>query len=224
MTFDADLDAQLVVLAKAPVPGKVKTRLCPPYSLDEAARLAAAAMQDTLDAVAGCPVVRRVLVLDGDPGPWLPAGFDVIAQRGDGLAERIENALADTWSSHAAPLLLVGMDTPQVESSLLSAALDRLLAPGVDAVLGPARDGGFWALGVRRPAPDLVSGVPMSTGHTGSDQLTRLEAAGLQVQLLATLRDVDTAEDALAVAAEAPRTRFAATLDELEQQSQEGVA
>lgn len=224
MTIDPELDAQLVVLAKSPVPGKVKTRLCPPYSAEEAALLASAALSDTLAAVAGCPAGRRVLVLDGDPGPWLPAGFDVIAQRGDGLDERIENALADTWSGHAAPLLLVGMDTPQLSPSHLAGAIDRLLSAGVDAVLGPARDGGFWALGVRRPTRDLVTGVPMSTDHTGTDQLARLEAVGLQVRLLTTLRDVDTAEDARAVAAEAPSSRFAATLDQLELQSQEGVA
>src|SRR4051794_33949116 len=80
----------LIVIAKAPVAGRVKTRLCPPCTPDQAAGLARAALQDTLDAADRSTLAgRRVVVLDGDPGRWLPAGFEVIAQRGDGLAERL---------------------------------------------------------------------------------------------------------------------------------------
>src|SRR5205807_5507305 len=85
----------IIVLAKAPVPGRVKTRLCPPCDPAQAARLAEAALVDTLRAVAAPRWDRRVLVLDGTPGPWLPGRFEVLPQRGDGLDERLAHAFTD---------------------------------------------------------------------------------------------------------------------------------
>jgi rSAM/selenodomain-associated transferase 1 len=188
--------AALVVLAKAPVPGRVKTRLCPPCTPGEAAELAAAALADTLSAVAATPrVARRVLVLDGAPGPWIPPAFDVLAQRGRGLDERLAAAFADVGS----PALLVGMDTPQVTPALLRDGLDALSRH--DAVLGHAPDGGYWAIGLRRASDALFHGVPMSVRTTGAEQLRRLREHGLRVGLLPPLRDVDTIADARAVAA-----------------------
>jgi uncharacterized protein len=196
----------LLVIAKEPVAGRVKSRLVPPYSHQQAATLAAAALADTLHAVLATPARRRVLVLDGVPGPWLPAGFEIIQQVGGGLDER----LAAAFAAVSGPALIVGMDTPQVTPQLLAPSWD-----GVDAWLGPAVDGGFWALGLREPDPRHVRGVPMSTPWTGAAQRGRLEAAGLRVADLPLLRDVDTAADAAAVAAVAPHTRFAAALRNL---------
>ncbi|WP_432119396.1 TIGR04282 family arsenosugar biosynthesis glycosyltransferase [Streptomyces sp. bgisy032] len=193
----------LVVIAKEPRPGRVKTRLTPPFTPAQAAGLAEAALADTLRAVAATPAARRVLVLDGAPGPWLPPGFDVVPQCAGGLDER----LADAFARCAGPALLVGMDTPQVTPGLLGVDLD-----GCDAWFGPAEDGGFWALGLARPDPALLRGVPMSTPRTGAVQRERLVAAGLRVRDLPRLRDVDTAADARAVAALAPRSAFAARL------------
>jgi rSAM/selenodomain-associated transferase 1 len=190
------MSAALIVIAKAPVAGRVKTRLCPPCSPAEAALLAEAALADTLAAVAATDARRRVCVLDGEPGPWLPAGFEVLPQRGDGLAERLAAAFDDV----AEPALLVGMDTPQLTPALLADGLSALAASGVDAVLGPAPDGGYWAIGLRRPDPRLFAGVPMSVPHTGAAQHARLVEAQLQVAILPELRDVDTIDDARAVA------------------------
>ncbi len=203
---------QLLVLAKAPVPGRVKTRLCPPYTAAQASRLAAAALDDTLDAVLATDVARRVLVLAGALD-GVPAGLDVQPQRGEGLAERIAAAFDDAWAALPVPLLLVGMDTPQLTAAELGAAAGALLEPAVDAVLGAAADGGWWALGLRRPDPGLLLGVPMSTAHTGRVQLARLVGAGLRVHELPELVDVDTAADARRVAAAAPGSRFAALVD-----------
>ncbi|RVU22339.1 DUF2064 domain-containing protein [Streptomyces antnestii] len=196
----------LLVIAKSPVPGQVKTRLTPPFTPGEAARLAEAALVDTLRAVLAAPARRRVLVLDGAPGAWLPDGIEVVAQCGGGLDER----LAAAFAGCAGPAVLIGMDTPQVTPALLAPALGADAWRDCDAWFGPADDGGFWALGLAEPDPGLLRGVPMSTAHTGAVQRARLTAAGLRVRDLAALRDVDTADDAALVAAAAPDGRFAA--------------
>ncbi|TJZ49550.1 DUF2064 domain-containing protein [Streptomyces piniterrae] len=201
----------VLVIAKEPVPGRVKTRLTPPYSPHQAAQLAEAALHDTLQAVSAMPARRRVVVLDGRPGNWLPAGFDVRPQCPGGLDER----LAAAFAGSAGPTLLIGMDTPQVTPRILAPALEPDAWRNCDAWFGPAEDGGFWALGLAAPDPRLLRGVPMSTGRTGAAQRARLTAAGLRVRELPPLRDVDTADDARRVAAAAPGGRFAATLARL---------
>jgi len=194
----------LIVIAKAPVAGRVKTRLCPPCTPVQAAQLAAAALQDTLDAATRATRAGRfVIALDGRPGEWLPDGFEVIAQRGDGLAERLAAAFADVGE----PAFLVGMDTPQLTPELLDAGLDAV-ADG-DCAFGAALDGGYWGIGLHTPDPAVFAGVPMSTVRTGAAQRARMGLLGLHPRILAPLTDVDTFEDALAVAAEAPGTRFA---------------
>ncbi|MDT7846366.1 TIGR04282 family arsenosugar biosynthesis glycosyltransferase [Streptomyces justiciae] len=193
----------LLVIAKEPVPGRVKTRLTPPFTPEEAAALAEASLADTLHTVAATPADRRVLVLAGEPGPWLPPGFEVVRQCAGGLDERLAHAFAQCTG----PALLIGMDTPQVTPELLTVDF-----ADCDAYFGPAEDGGFWALGLSHPDPELLRGVPMSTPTTGAVQRGRLMAAGLRVRDLPQLRDVDTAGDAEAVAKLAPDGRFATRL------------
>lgn len=204
--------SRLIVLAKRPVAGRVKTRLCPPLTPTGAARLAEAALATTLDAVAAVTADTHVIALEGDPDGWRREGFVVVAQRGAGHDLRIANAFADA----GAPSFLIGMDSPQVTVALLTEALRRLEAPGADAVLGLAEDGGWWGLGLRRADPRVLVGVPMSRPDTGRRQLARLAELGLRTELLATLRDVDTIDDARAVAALIPGTDFARTLALLE--------
>lgn len=249
-------DAGLLVLAKAPVAGQAKTRLCPPATPVEAARIAAAALLDTLDAVRAVPgavdlvawtgrlaqAERRTelrIALAGRPHETAgspmrdplarptsdPAGHPLardalarprwFAQRGDRLGDRIAAAHADAADRlPGRPVLQIGMDTPQLRPGDLAEALAPLRAPdGPDAVLGPASDGGWWALGLRDPrAAALVADVPTSRPDTGGRTLHALRAAGLRVHLLPEHRDVDTAEDALAVASAittaAPGARF----------------
>ncbi|MBD0741602.1 glycosyltransferase [Streptomyces sp. CBMA152] len=193
----------MLVIAKAPVPGRVKTRLTPPYSPEEAARLAEAALADTLDVVLAAPARRRILVLDGAPGPWLPPGIEVVPQCAGGLDER----LAAAFGLDPGPALLIGMDTPQVTPALLAPALSGW--PPGEAWFGPAADGGFWSLGLTAPDPALLRGVPMSVPETGAVQRRRLLDAGLTVRELPPLRDVDTADDVREVTAQAPHGRFA---------------
>ncbi len=193
----------VLVMAKSPFPGRVKTRLCPPCTPVEAAALAEAALADTLESVAASGAGRRVLALDGAPGPWLPEGFEVVAQCGGSLASR----LAHAWSAVGGPGIQIGMDTPQVTAYDLDDALDSLdTAP---AALGHAADGGWWAIGLRRPQPGAFRGVPMSTARTGRAQEARLRALGLDVALLPTLVDLDTAADLPAVVASGAAARTA---------------
>jgi uncharacterized protein len=198
--------AKLIVIAKAPRPGRCKTRLAPPLTLAEAARVARAALSDTLEAALAAPAAEHVLALDGHREAWMPRGFQTIAQRGHGLDERLAAAFADAGG----PALLIGMDTPQVTPALLTRALLEL--DRSDAVLGPALDGGFWAIGLRHSRPELMRGVPMSQADTFACQLARLRSAGLTVRMLPPLRDVDFIADARAVARLAPRSRFACEL------------
>jgi len=198
------------VIAKAPVPGRVKTRLTPPCTPDQAAALARAALQDTFAAATRAKLAgRRVIVLDGEPGPWLPSGFEVIPQRGDGLAERLAAAFDDVGE----PAFLVGMDTPQITPELLDAGLATLASFG--SAFGPAVDGGYWGIGLSTPDAGVFDGVPMSTAHTGAAQRARMAERDLEPGILPPLRDVDTFDVALEVAAEAPHTHFAAALAEV---------
>lgn len=212
--------SSLIVIAKEPVAGRVKTRLCPPFTATQAASLARASLLDTLDAARRAPVDHRVLVLDGAAGDWLPQalrdGLVIVPQVPGTLDVRLAAAFATVARIDQGPALLIGMDTPQATAELLSKGLTPLTTGKADAVFGPAADGGFWSLGLREPehrrVRGLLVGVPMSRADTGRIQHERLVAAGLRISVLPTLRDIDEAADAWDVAAQIPRSRFARAL------------
>ncbi|MDQ2722323.1 MAG: DUF2064 domain-containing protein [Actinomycetota bacterium] len=211
----------LLVVAKAPVAGHAKTRLTTLLSPEAAADLAAAALLDTLAAVADTPAACRVVAFTGelaqaqrrDELQQALEDFVVVAQRGTDFAARLVAAHTDAAAAAGATtgVLQIGMDTPQVSPALLNAAAAQLST--VDALLGPALDGGWWCLGVRRPElANALAGVPMSCADTGERTLAALRRAGASVQLLPELRDVDTPEDIVAVARAAAGTRFSAAV------------
>ena len=197
-------EPHVLVMAKSPVPGRVKTRLCPPCTFEEAAALAEAALADTLEAVAACAAGRRIVALDGAPGPWLPAGFKVVPQASGGLDRR----LASAWAAAGGPGVQIGMDTPQVTPALLDGALSALDSAG--AALGHAVDGGWWAIALRRPDARVFVDVPMSTSRTGAVQEARMRELGLDVAKLPTLVDLDRVEDLPAVTSGGSAIRTAA--------------
>jgi uncharacterized protein len=205
--------ASVLVVAKAPEAGKVKTRLGADIGMAEAAEVAAASLLDTLAACSGLGAERH-LSLAGDLRRAVrahelataTAGWTVHPQAGADFGAR----LADAHARVPGPVVQVGMDTPHLTAALLEDALAGLSS--YDAVLGPAEDGGWWALALRDPAAAAaLAEVEMSTPTTGTDTRTALERAGLSVGETATLRDVDTVADADGVAALAPGSRFAAT-------------
>ena len=197
----------LIIIAKETIPGRVKTRLHPPLSLEQAAELAAAAIQDTFAAVADLPATRRILAFDGNLFPPRSEPYEIVPQVSGDLDARL-GAIFDECEG---PTVLIGMDTPQVSASDLAPVFD-VWPEGVDAWFGPASDGGFWALALREPGGDLIRGVPMSRDDTGALQLRRLHQAGLRVGFLPELTDVDTIANAREVADLAPGSSFAATL------------
>jgi uncharacterized protein len=197
----------LVVIAKECIPGKVKTRLHPPLTLEQAAALAAASLADTFEAVAALPATRRVLAFDGNLLPPDSEHYDVMTQS----AGELDVRLAAIFDQCSGPTVLIGMDTPQLTKGMLAPAFDAWPV-GIDAWFGAANDGGFWALGLSEPDGSLIRGVPMSRDDTGEIQLRRLAAAGLSVRHFEALVDVDTISDARIVAQAAPTTRFARAL------------
>ncbi len=190
----------ITIIAKAPVSGLVKTRLCPPCSSEQAARIAAAALSDTFGIVASVAAAtgaRTVLLLDGTPQPWMPADFEIVHQRGDGLGDRLCNGFTDLG-----PGVIVGMETPAVAGAL-GDGIDAVRR-GIDAI-GLATDGGYWMIGLAvagvRLGGAAFDGVPMSRSNTGLSQLRRLHSLGRPVRMLPIARDLDTFDDLVAVAA-----------------------
>ncbi|ATL69629.1 TIGR04282 family arsenosugar biosynthesis glycosyltransferase [Nocardia terpenica] len=215
------IEATILVIAKAPIAGFAKTRLSPPFSPQEAARLAAAALLDTLTAVRHSGIRHRMVAWTGELEraecaaelAEALADFEVVPQRGDGFGARLANAHADAARA-GLPVVQIGMDTPQAGPDLLADCATALLDSG-DTVLGPATDGGWWVLGLTDPRPARVlTEVPMSTDTTGVLTRTVLSRCGCRVGDLPELSDVDTVADAIAVGAEYDG-RFPRLLDRL---------
>lgn len=200
----------VAVIAKECLPGRVKTRLSPPLSPEDAAHLAQLSLSSTLETVRQLPARDRLLVMDGTPTAGDAKGFVVVPQVSGGLDERLA-AICDAASG---PLLIIGMDTPQFSLHHVAPLLKDWGTGTVvrDAWLGPASDGGFWALALRKPTGTLIRGVPMSTDTTGAHQLDRLRAAGLTTGMLPELRDMDYFSDAVEIAAGMPGTEFSSAV------------
>ncbi|MHC1559535.1 TIGR04282 family arsenosugar biosynthesis glycosyltransferase [Actinomycetospora sp. C-140] len=219
MRTSAPVTRVVLVLAKAPVAGRVKTRLTPAATPAGAADVAAAALLDTLDAARAVPGARVVVALEGDAAAAarrdeIAAALGdtvVVPQRGESLGERITAAhgdVADTFPG--AVSVQIGMDTPQVDATMLADALD-LVTTDAEAALGHALDGGWWALALADPRQaKLIAEVPTSRDDTGDLTLAALRAGHPgHVLALPPLSDVDTPDDAVAVADLVPTGRFA---------------
>lgn len=153
----------------------------PPVSLEDTS------LRETLSAVLAAPVARRVLALGGAGGDWLPDGFDLVGQRGGDYGERMAAALADAHATASLPMLLIRADALAVTRDMLEDAARSLVSGEADAAFGPASDGGFWLLGLRRPDRSMVIGIPSPSESAGRSAgrllLDRLASAGLRVAL-----------------------------------------
>lgn len=197
----------VAVIAKQPIAGRVKTRLVPPLTDYEAARVASASLADTLaavDSAVGADLsVRRVLYFEGELDPWLPDGWDGLVQCSGSLGER----LAELFAQLDGPAVVLGMDTPQLDTSAIQSALAAVQGRDAAAVIGPACDGGYWTIGFSRHVPGAFDGVPMSASDTAAKQHEVLSKLGLSVRTVGELRDIDHWPDAVAIAREHPHLR-----------------
>lgn len=190
---------QLVVVAQQPRVDTIDGRLSPPWTLRQAVDIRAACLVETLRAAAVAPATRRVLVLDGEPGPWLPEGFDVIAPRRGSLGNLLFGTFEDCFHVSDEPVVLLGMDTPQVTRDHLSLAR-RLLETSADAVVGATPRGGTWLIGLAHLHPGAFAGVPSGQDDTAEAQIGRLAGCGYQVARIDELRELHDADDAVALA------------------------
>lgn len=218
------MKARVLIVAKAPIPGLAKIRLAASVGDDAAADLAAAALLDSLDAVAAVTTSdTRLVALTGDLGAAARgqeiaarfADWQVVEQRGTSFADRLVHAHHDAAAVFGgeAALVQIGMDTPQItphDLETLGAAVDPAGSDTRELALGPANDGGWWGLATRAAGfVDAMTDVPMSRPDTCDLTQAALEASGARVRRLHALTDVDTIDDAFQVAAAAPNTRFA---------------
>ena len=225
-----DLACSILVVAKAPVAGHAKTRLTTQFTAEQSADLAAAALLDTLEAVRRSSFACKVVALVGNiedarMSAQLRVALDefvVIPQQGVGFGERLMRAHLDAASLGGLPVLQIGMDTPQLTATTLRDAALTLLATENDVVLGPATDGGWWAIGLSTPdvAP-IFSRIAMSQSDTGSMTMLALSQAGCSVVELETMTDVDTPAEVWEVAQQMePSSHFVRTLTAIDAHDQ----
>jgi len=205
----------LVVFARAPVAGQVKTRLCSPaaaagpgapaaLTAEQAAAVHTAFVSDVCRTGAGSGIRRRRLYVAGDAAhPQLVRiatdhGFEIRAQAGAELGARMAAAIADELAAGASAVVLCGTDSPTLPCAYLQRAA-AWLGDDADVVLGPAADGGYYLVGARRPLPELfATGIRWGTPQVLPATLLRLRelaAAGTRVALLPFFYDVDTPQD-----------------------------
>jgi len=186
-------------MAKAPGFAPVKSRLQPPLSADEADALATAFLLDRLDGVTSLIGVSAVLAFtppeaEATLRTLVPPGVRLLAQRGEGLGDRLAHLFEDLLGEHPAALAL-DTDSPTLPMTWVADGLATLAAGDADVVLGPSEDGGYWAIGLRAPCPALFADVPWSTERVLNTTLARADASGRRVRLLPRWFDVYTQAD-----------------------------
>ncbi len=182
-----------MVFARAPVPGRAKTRLIPVLGRRGAAGLQEALLEDALHKIRDFPA-SRTLYLSGSkiPPQVIFATLELRRQRGRNLGERLENAFLELLEKHSGAVV-VGTDSPLLSRPRLRLALNELKAS--DAVLGPCPDGGFYLIGLRRFSPGLLKGVRWGSRFAFADTRRRLLAAGLICSKLEPCGDIDRPRD-----------------------------
>ena len=187
----------LLVVAKQPIPGQTKTRLCPPLSHAQAADLYECLLRDTLDVMRKVADVKCVIgFLPEDARDYfqqLAPDMQLTCQYGASLGERLDHVLTEALMSGSQRVVVMDSDSPTLPVEYVSQAFDQL--DEADVVIGPTRDGGYYLIGMKRPQPHLLRQVQMSTPRVLADTLTLARATGLSVSLLPAWYDVDTIDD-----------------------------
>lgn len=209
----------IALVVKAPVAGRVKTRLCPPLRPEDAAALYHCFLLDSLDRVRRLRSARpAVAYTPEDARPFFERtcpGFVLVAQQGPDLGARLASTFQQLFEDGFGPVVAIGGDTPTLPPRFLELAVELITDPRIDVVLGPCEDGGYYLIGLRRPRPELFAGISWSTDRVLCETVRRAAALGLTLASLPQWYDVDTPADLRRLqasldgpdAADAPRTR-----------------
>ena len=192
----------LVVMAKAPVPGQVKTRLCPPLSPRQAAAVYDCFLRDRLMEMGDLSDCDRAIAYmpataAGRFKVYAYGAFAIFSQRGDDLGDRMHNIFIDRFREGYGAVVIIGSDSPDLPKSIVTQSFARLSSESTDVVIGPATDGGYYLVGMKRPYPELFANVPWSTDKVLSATLTIAQSLGIRTALLPAWSDIDTYHDLL---------------------------
>lgn len=189
-------DPAIALFAKAPLPGFVKTRLVPPLTHEDAARIARASLEDTARFIVPAVAARWTLFLDGDLDPGLRAlaeetGLSVAPQCGSGLGERLKSAFRELRSRGADRVLAIGSDSPTLDPERIVEAIESLAV--CDVALGPTEDGGYYLIGTSGDHESIFDEIPWGSGAAAATTLERARERNLEVRLLSPWYDLDDA-------------------------------
>ena len=191
--------AVVAIMAKTPRAGSVKTRLCPPLTADEAAGLYRCFLLDKLEQVRGLGCAQAAIAYAPPEGrrefEALAPDFLLVDQRDGDLGARLAQSFASLFASGYAAALAIDSDTPTLPTSILRDAVKLIRTPGIDVVLGPTEDGGYYLIGLRAPQPELFRNVVWSTSRVLAETIQRARAKGLTIACLPPWFDVDTPAD-----------------------------
>jgi len=189
----------IAIMAKAPEPGHVKTRLCPPLSGETAAELARCFLLDTVERVRGIERTRSAILYTPPEAQTFFAGvapgYVLVPQSGGDLGARMASAFDVLLARGHSPVLVIGSDTPSLPRTVFHDALARFAEPEIDLVLGPSDDGGYYLIGLRARHPELFDAMPWSSDRVAQETVRRGEKAGLGIAVLPRWFDVDTPAD-----------------------------
>lgn len=192
--------ALLIIFAREPCPGQVKTRLCPPLTGEAAARLYRCFLEDILEEMARLPGLSLALAYTPDTAlhffeELTPAGVLLFPQEGADLSERLIRACDRGWAAGFGTILVRNSDSPDLPGEMVAAAAQALESKQADLVLGPSPDGGYYLVGLQSPQPELFQEIPWSTADVLTDTLARARQLSLTVHLLPPWPDIDTFAD-----------------------------
>ncbi len=185
----------LIVVAKRPAPGKTKTRLSPPLTPELASALYECFLFDTLDRMRQVDDALRVIAYLDEPDYFqrIAPDFELIPQEGHDLGSRLDNALTHYLSRGCDRVIIMDSDSPTLPSAYLTQGF-RILSDGADVVLGPCDDGGYYLIGIKKPAPRLLREVHMSTPTVAAETMALAKEEGLNLATLPTWYDIDDVE------------------------------
>jgi rSAM/selenodomain-associated transferase 1 len=194
------MNVALAIMVKQPAPGRVKTRLCPPLTPDQATELYRCFLLDKMAQVKRIAAVIPYLGFTPREAESYfrdLAGrtFSLLPQEGEDLGERLDHLSTRLLAVGHPGVVIIDSDTPSLPDRFLAEAIERMTDPRTDAVFGPAEDGGYYLVGLRRSAPVLFRGIRWSTPLVLEQTLRAAADSGLRVHLLPSWYDVDTGKD-----------------------------